>query len=109
MCIVIDKNDVAYLRSFPCIIVKETFKSLVEIQKLKLILLCRAPASSRGQKISMILQFAPLIDQISVAVLGGVVVPLIDVECVKKCTAMVKVGLSRFQMPIREWASVYHR
>ena len=41
--------------------------------------------------------------------MGGVVVPLIDVECLKKCTAMVKVGLSRFQMPIREWASVYHR
>ena len=26
MCIVIEKNDVAYLRSFPCIIVKETFQ-----------------------------------------------------------------------------------
>ena len=34
-------------------------------------------ASSRRQKISMILQIAPLIDQISV--LGGVVVPIIDV------------------------------
>ena len=37
-----------------------------------------APASSRGQKISMILIFAPLIDQISVPVLGGVVVSLVD-------------------------------
>ena len=37
-----------------------------------------APASSRGQKISMILIFAPLIDQISVSVLGGVVVSLVD-------------------------------
>ena len=45
----------------------------------------RTPASSRRQKISMILQFAPLIDQISVPVLGGFVVPIVDVECLKKC------------------------
>ena len=75
----------------------------------QLILFCREPASSRRQKIWIILQFATFIDQISVPVLGGVVVLLVDVECLKKCTAMVKVGLSRFQMPIREWASVYHR
>ena len=30
-------------------------------------------------------------------------------RCIKKCTAMVKVRLSRFQMPIGELASVYHR
>ena len=59
----------------------------------------RTPASSRRQKISMILQFAPLIDQISVPVLGAFVVLLVDVDCLKKCTAMVKVGLSRFQKP----------
>ena len=29
-------------------------------------------------------------------------VPLVDVECIKKCAAIVKVGLSRFQMPIGE-------
>ena len=40
---------------------------------------------------------------------GGFVVPLIDVECLKKCTAMAKVGFSRFQKPIGELASVYHR
>ena len=51
---------------------------------------------------------SPLIDQISVLVLGGFVVPLVDVECLK-CKAMVKVGLSRFQKPIGELASVYHR
>ena len=50
----------------------------------------------------MILQFAPFIDQIKVPVLGGFVVPLVDVECIKKCAAIVKVGLSRFQMPIGE-------
>ena len=38
----------------------------------------QAPASSRGQKILMISIFAPLIDQISVPVLGGVVVSLVD-------------------------------
>ena len=41
------------------------------------------------------LQIAPLIDQISV--LGGVVVPIVD------------VGLSRFQKPIWKLASAYHR
>ena len=65
------------------------------------------PASSRRQKISMILQIAPLTDQISV--LGGIVVPIADVGCQKKCPAMVKVGLSRFQKLIGELASVYHR
>ena len=58
---------------------KKHFKLLAEIQKLKLILFCRKLASSRRQKISMILKFAPLVDQISVAVLGGFVVPLVDV------------------------------
>ena len=57
----------------------------------------------------MILQFAPFIDQISVPVLGGFVVPLVDVESLKKCSAMVKVGLSRFQKPIGELVSVCHR
>ena len=65
------------------------------------------PASSKRQRISMILQIAPLTDQISV--LGGIVVPIADVGCQKKCPAMVKVGLSRFQKLIGELASVYHR
>ena len=107
--LVIEKTEVAYLKSFPCIVVKTTFQvtcgvESFQIQKMKLILFCRVPASSRRQKISMILQIAPLIDQISV--LGGVVVPVADVGCQKKCPAMVKVGLSRFQKPIGELASV---
>ena len=66
------------------------------------------PASQwRRQKTSMILQIAPLTNQISV--LGGIVVPIADVGCHKKCPAMVKVGLSRFQKLIRELASVYRR
>ena len=78
-----------------------------QIRKMKLILFCRVLTSSRHQKIFMILQIAPLIDQISV--LGEVVVPIVDVECQKKCPAIVKVGLSRFQQLIGELASVYHR
>ena len=107
--LVIEKTEVAYLKSFPCIVVKMTFQvtcgvASFQIQKMKLILFCRVPASSRRQKISMILQIAPLTDQISV--LGGIVVPIADVGCQKKCSAMVKVGLSRFQKPIGELASV---
>ena len=74
--------------------------------EMKLIWFCREPASSRRRKISMIWQFAPLIDQISV--LGGVVVPIADVECQKKCSAMVKAGSSRFQKAIGELVSVFH-
>ena len=44
-----------------------------------------------------------------ISVLGGIVVPLADVGCHKKCPAMVKVGLSRFQKLIGELADVYHR
>ena len=57
----------------------------------------------------MVLQFAPPIYQISVPVLGGFVAPLVDVEYLKKGTAMVKVGLSRFQKPIGDLANVYYR
>ena len=74
---------------------------------MKSILFCRVPASSRRQKISMTLQIAPLTDQISV--LGEIVVPIADVGCQKKCPAIIKVGLSRFQKLIGELASVYHR
>ena len=95
--LVIEKTEVAYLKSFPCVVVKKTFQVTCGVASFQLF--CRVPASSRRQKISMILQFAPLIDQISVPVLGGFVVPLVDVDCLKKCTAMVKVGLSRFQKP----------
>ena len=107
MGLVIEKT-----KSFPCVIVKKTFQvtcgvASFQIQKMKLILFCRVPASSRHQKISMILQIAPLTDQISV--LGGIVVPIADVGCEKKCPAMVKVGLSRFRKLIGELASVYHR
>ena len=93
-------------------IVKKTFHvtcgvASFQMQKMKLILFCRVPASSRRQKISMLLQIAPLIDQISV--LAGIVVPIVDVGCQKKCPAMVKVGLSRFQKLIGELANLYHR
>ena len=50
---------------------------------------------------------SPLTDQISV--LGGIVVPIADVGYKKKCSALVNVGLSRFQKLIGELESVYHR
>ena len=62
--LVIEKTEVAYLKSFPRVVAKKTFQvtcgvASFQIQKMKLILFCRAPASSRRQKISLILQFAP--------------------------------------------------
>ena len=76
--LVIEKTQVVYLKSFSCVVVKETFQvtcgvASFQTQNMRLILFCRVPTSSRRQKILMILQTAPLIDQISV--LGGVVVP----------------------------------
>ena len=41
------------------------------------------------------MMIAPLTDQISV--LGGIMAPIADVGYQKKCPAMVKVGLRRFQ------------
>ena len=78
MGLVIEKT-----KSFPRVIVKKTFHvtcgvASFQIQKMKLILFCRVPASSRRQKISMILRIALLTDQISV--LGGIVVPKADVK-----------------------------
>ena len=47
--LVIEKTEVAYLKSFPCIVVKKTFQvtcgvASFQIQKMKLILFCRVPA-----------------------------------------------------------------
>ena len=107
--IVIEKTDVAYLWSFPCVVVKNTFQVTCGNLETEVDLFCREPAAARRQKISMISQFTLPIDQISIPVLGGFAVPLADVGCLKKCAAMVKVGFSRFQMPIGELARVYHR
>ena len=77
--LVIEKTEVAYLKSFPCVVVKKTFQVTCGVASFQLF--CRVPASSRRQKISMILQFTPLIDEISV--LGGVVIPTVDIEHLK--------------------------
>ena len=50
--LVIEKIEVAYLKSFPCIVVKKSFQvtcgvASFQIQKMKLILFCRLPASLR--------------------------------------------------------------
>ena len=52
MGLVIEKTEVAYLKSFPCIVVNKTFQvtcgaASFQIQKMKLILFCRLPESSR--------------------------------------------------------------
>ena len=109
--LVIEKTEVVYLKSFPCVVVKKTFQftcgvASFQTQKIKLILFCRVPTSSRRQNMSMILQIAALTDQI--LVLGGVVVPVADVGYQKKCPVKVKVGLSRFQKPRGKLASLYH-
>ena len=64
MGLVIGRTEVVYLKSLTCVIVKKTFQvtcrvASFQIQKMKLILFCRVPASSRRQKLSMILQIAP--------------------------------------------------
>ena len=48
----IEKTEDAYLKSFPCIVVKKTFQvtcgvASFQIQKINLILFCGLPASSR--------------------------------------------------------------
>ena len=59
--LVIEKTEAAYLKSFPCVVVKKTFQitcgiASFQIQKIKLILFFRVPASSR--RLKMILQFS---------------------------------------------------
>ena len=54
--LVVEKNEVAYLESFPCMVVKKTFQvtcgvASFQIQKMKLILFCRLPVSN-GQEFS---------------------------------------------------------
>ena len=101
--LVIEKTDVAYLRSFPCVVVKKTFQVTCGDPETEVdLILSRAGIFETPKDILMISQFAPLIDQISV-------VPLVDVECLKKCTASLKVGLRRFQRPIGELESVCYR
>ena len=105
--IVIEKTDFASLRSFPCVVVKKTFQ-----------VTCRDPETEVYLILSRagILETPKDIDDFTICPthrsnlgtgVGGFVVPLVDVECLKKCTAMVKVGFSRFQKPIGELASVY--
>ena len=63
--IVIEKTDVAYLRSFPCVVVKKTFQVTCGDPETEVDLIMSRAGISRRQKISMILQFAQLIDRIS--------------------------------------------
>ena len=53
--------------------------------------------------------FETLTDIDDLTMLGGAVVPIVDVGFLKRCPAIVKVGLSRFQTQIGELTSEYHR
>ena len=82
MGLVIEKTEVVYLKLFPCVIVEKDISSHSRSCKFsdpenEVDLNCRVPASSKRQKISIILQISFLIDQISV--FSGVVVPIVDV------------------------------
>ena len=92
MGLVTEKTEVAYLKSFLCIVVKKTFQVTSSY-----FVACRHLRD----------------DDFTICpthkLLGGVVVPIVDVECLERCPAVAMVGLSRFQKPIRELASVYHR
>ena len=69
MGLVIKKTEVAYPKSLPCVVVKVTCGfGRFQIQKMKVILFRRVPASSRRQDIDDFLQFALLVDQILVLV-----------------------------------------
>ena len=110
--LVIEKTEVVYLKPFPYVVVKKTFQVICGVasfqtQKMKLILFCRVPTSLRRHKISMILQIAPLIDQISVFEWSRSSSSKCRVP--KEVSGHGKVGLSRFQKPIGELAGLYHR
>ena len=105
--LVIEKTEVAYLKSFPCKVVKKTFQVTCGVVSFQI----------QGMEFYQILSragiFEPLtdIDDFTICptqMSGGVVVPIVDVECLKRCPAIVKEGLSRFQKPVGELASVYH-
>ena len=107
--IVIEKTDVAYLRSFPCVVVKKTFQVTCGDPETEVdLILSRARIFETPKDIDDFTICPTHRSNLGTGV-GGFVVPLIDVECLKKCTAMAKVGFSRFQKPIGELASVYHR
>ena len=106
---VIEKTVVAYLRSFPCVIVKKTFQVTCGDPETEAdLILSRAGIFETPKDIDDFTICPTHRSNLSTGV-GGFVVPLVDVECLKKCTAMVMVGLSRLQKPIGELASVYHR
>ena len=99
---VIEKTVVAYLRSFPCVIVQKTFQ-----------VTCGDPETEADLILSRagIFETPKDIDDFTICPThrSNLLVPLVDVECLMKCAAMVKVELSRFQKPTGELASVYHR
>ena len=69
LSIVIEKTDVAYLRSFPCVVVKKTFQVTCGDPEIEVgLILSQAGIFGTPKDIPMISQSAPLVDQISVPV-----------------------------------------
>ena len=97
--IVIEKTEFAYLRSFPCVVVKKTFQ-----------VTCGDPET----EVDLVLSRAGIFetpkdtDNFTICPTRRSNIGT-GVGCLKKCTAVVKVGLSRFQKLIGELASMYHR
>ena len=100
--IVIEKIDVAYLRSFPCVVVKKTFEVTCGDPETEIdLILSRAGIFETPKDINDFNICPTHRSNLGTGV--GWSRGFIS-RCIKKCTAMVKVGLSRFQL-----ASVDHR
>ena len=107
--IIIEKTDVSYLWSFPCIVVKSTFQVTCGNLEIEVdLILSRAGSCETPKDIDDFTIYPTHRSNLDTSV-EWIAVPLVDVECLKMCAAMVKVGFSRFQMPIGELARVYHR
>ena len=102
--LVIEKTEVVYLQSFSCVVFKKTFQVTCRV----------ASFPDTENEVDLILLLAGIFESLKgiddftnfFSVLGGVVIPIVDVGCQTKCPAMVKVG--RFRNPIGELVSVYH-
>lgn len=107
--LVIKKTEVAYSKSLPCVVVKVTCGfGRFQIQKMKVILFRRVPSSSRRQDI----------DDFTVCTTRRIKSWCwveswfrLNSWCRerKEVSGHGKVALSRFQTPIGELASLYHR
>ena len=101
LAIVIEKTDVAYLRSFPCVVVKKTFQVTYGDSETEVdLILSRASIFETPKDIDDFTICPTHRSNLGIGV-GW------SRGSISRCR--VKVGLSLFQKPIGELASVYHR